>query len=163
MTPMATDQAVVRIERTIQAAPAQVYRAWLDPDVLRQWLSAESLTVTHVEVDERVGGHHRTWQAGPDGDAGGFDCELLELVPNERIVFLWRFVGPERVADPTHDSRLTISLREAPGGATQLSLVHERLEAITAAMPGMGGKVATGWGMALDKLEATMGDGAAAG
>jgi hypothetical protein len=48
-------------------------------------------------------------------------------------------------------------LREAPGGATALTLVHERLDAIDAAMPGMADATATGWGMALDKLEAAMG------
>jgi uncharacterized protein YndB with AHSA1/START domain len=66
-------------------------------------------------------------------------------------------VGPERVANPAHDSRLTITLREAPGGATALTLVHERFDAIDAAMPGMADATATGWGMALDKLEAAMG------
>ena len=35
-----------------------------------------------------VGGHHRTWQAGPDAEVGGFDCELLELVPAASIVLV---------------------------------------------------------------------------
>lgn len=158
MTPMAAERAVVRLQRTIPAPPDRVYRAWLEPDLLRRWLAPAGLAVTRIEVDERVGGHHRTWQAGPDGEAGGFDCELLELVPNERIVFLWRFVGPERVADPAHDSRLTITLREVRGGATELTLVHERLDALDAAMPGMADATATGWGMALDKLVAAIGE-----
>jgi uncharacterized protein YndB with AHSA1/START domain len=88
---------------------------------------------------------------------GGFDSELLELVPNQRIVFRWRFVGPERVADPAHDSRLTITLREAPDGDTALTLVHERLDALDDAMPGMAESAAKGWGQALDKLAATIG------
>ena len=28
----------VRLERTLPAPPSEVYRAWLDPDVLRRWL-----------------------------------------------------------------------------------------------------------------------------
>jgi len=157
MTPSTTEQAVVRLQRTIPAPPDQVYRAWLDPELLRRWLAPAGLSVSRAEVDERVGGRHRIWQTGADGDAGGFDSELLELVPDQRIVLRWGFVGPERVANPTHDSRLTITLREAPGGATALTLVHERLDAIDAAMPGMADATATGWGMALDKLEAAMG------
>jgi uncharacterized protein YndB with AHSA1/START domain len=158
MTVRTTEPAVVRLDRTIPAPPDRVYRAWLDPDLLCRWLAPASLEATRVEVDERVGGHHRTWQENADGEpAGGFDCELLELVPGERIVFLWRFVGPERVADAAHDSRLTITLSEAPDGATALSLVHERLEAIDAAMPGMARNTATGWGQALDQLEAALG------
>jgi uncharacterized protein YndB with AHSA1/START domain len=157
---MTAERAVVRLDRTIPAPPARVYRAWLDPDLVARWMAPGSLEATRAEVDERVGGHYRVWQAGPDGDAGGFESELLELVPNRRIVFLWRFVGPERVADPAHDSLLTITLDEAPGGATALTLVHERLEALHEAMPEVARLVGTGWAMALDALAATMADGA---
>jgi uncharacterized protein YndB with AHSA1/START domain len=157
MTPMTAEQAVVRLERTIPAPPHRVYRAWLDPELARRWMAPAGLQATRVEVEERVGGRYRIWQAGPDGEAGGFESELLELVPDERIVFLWRFVGPERIADPAHDSRLTITLREAPDGATALTLVHERLDAIEAAMPGMAGAAAVGWGQALDALAAAIG------
>jgi uncharacterized protein YndB with AHSA1/START domain len=143
---------VVRLERTIPAPRARVYRAWLDPAVLRRWLAPMGLEVTRAEVQERVGGRFRIWQAGPDGDAGGFEAELAELVPDERIVFRWGFVGPDRFADPALDSLLTIELRDAPGGATAVTLTHERLDAIDEAMPGMGDATRAGWGMALDNL-----------
>jgi uncharacterized protein YndB with AHSA1/START domain len=157
MSPKVTEkQTAVRLSRTIAAPPERVYRAWLEPDLLRLWFAPASFSVKDVEVDERIGGHHRTWQTGTDGDAGGFDCTLLELVPNERIVFQWRFVGPERIADPSHDSRLTITLGDAPGGATALTLVHERLDALHAAMPEVAENVERGWGMALDKLTAAL-------
>jgi uncharacterized protein YndB with AHSA1/START domain len=148
----------LRIQRTIPAERDRVYRAWLDPELLRQWLAPGEMTVTRVEADARVGGVYRIWQAGPEGDdVGGFEWELLDLVPEERIVFLWRFVGPDRVADPAHDSRLTVTLREAAGGATELTLVHDRLDAFRAAMPDVAELVGPGWGMALDKLGALVG------
>lgn len=55
---------------------------------------------------------------------GGFDSEILELVPDERIVLRWQFVGPDRspLAEPS--SRLTITLGLGalePGGARRLS------------------------------------------
>jgi uncharacterized protein YndB with AHSA1/START domain len=156
MTPMTTEQALVRLQRTIPAPPERVYRAWLDPAILRRWMAATSMEVTQVEVDERVGGRHRIWQARDGEDAGGFESEIVELVPGERIVFRWGFCGPERVADPAHESRLTVTLRDAPGGATELTLVHERLEAIAAAMPGMAESVHHGWAQALDKLAAAV-------
>jgi uncharacterized protein YndB with AHSA1/START domain len=159
MNSEAAEKNVVRLSRTIAAPPERVYRAWLDSEMLRLWLAPASLTVERVEVEERVGGHHRTWQAGPEGAVGGFDSELLELVPNRRIVFLWRFVGPERVADPTHDSVLTITFAEAPEGATELTLVHERLDALHEAMPEVAENVGRGWGMALDKLDAAVSSG----
>jgi uncharacterized protein YndB with AHSA1/START domain len=158
MTPGA-DERAVRLERTIPAPPHRVYRAWLEPELLRRWLAPAGYTTTRVEVDERVGGHHRTWHDDGDGAAGGFDCELLELVPDRRLVFRWRFVGPDRIADPTHDSRLTITLAEAPGGATALTLLHERLAAVDAARPGMAEGARRGWEQALEHLVDEMEDG----
>lgn len=52
------------------------------------------------------------------------------------------------------DSLLTITLEYAPGGATKLTLVHERLESLRSAMPDVADNVETGWQMALDKLAA---------
>src|SRR3954447_18778086 len=56
---------------------------------------------------------------------GMLDCELLELVPNERIVLRWRFVDLSG-ATTAGDSRLTVSLRPASDDATRLVLTHER-------------------------------------
>jgi uncharacterized protein YndB with AHSA1/START domain len=155
-TPATSPQSVVRLQRVIPAPRHEVYRAWLEPDLLRCWLAPGGLQVTRVDVDERVGGHYRVWQGADDGDVGGFECELLELVPDERIVFRWGFVGPERADGPGYDSLLTITLTEAPDGATTLTLVHERLDALHTAMPQVAENVGPGWDMVLDKLTATI-------
>ena len=159
MTTMSTDATAVRLQRTIAASPADVYRAWLDPALLVRWMSPRGLGVTRAEVDERPGGSFRIWQDADGVAAGGFECELRELVPAERIVLDWRFVGPERVADPAHDSRLTVTLRAA-GAGTELTLVHERLEAFRAAMPDVAENISVGWELALDKLAVVFGPAA---
>jgi uncharacterized protein YndB with AHSA1/START domain len=157
MTPMTEGQTAVRLQRVISATPDRVYRAWLDPDLVAQWLAPGNRPPSRVEVDERVGGHYRIWHAGPDGDdAGGFECELLELVPDQRIVFRWGFVGPARLDGPAYDSVLTVTLADAPGDTTTLTLVHERLESLQAAMPHAAENVRPGWEMALDHLETAL-------
>lgn len=145
---------VVRLQRRIRAPRSKVYRAWLDPGLIRRWMAPAGLEVTRAEVVERVGGHYRIWHAGAEGEVGGFECELLELVPIERIVLRWGFVGPDRLAGPSYDSRLTVTLREAPDGATDLTLVHERLDDLRKALPDIADGVGPGWEMALDKLAA---------
>jgi uncharacterized protein YndB with AHSA1/START domain len=138
----------VRLQRTIAAPPGEVYRTWLEPDLIQRWMAPGTMEVTRVEVDERVGGAYRVWH----GEAGGFEAEILELVPRERLVFRWGFVGPDRLDGPVYDSLLTVTLREAPGGGTELTLVHERLEALRAALPDVADNVGAGWASALDKL-----------
>jgi uncharacterized protein YndB with AHSA1/START domain len=138
----------VRLQRTIAAKPAQVYRAWLDPELLAQWMKPGS-PAGHVraDVDERVGGHFRIFTA----DGGGFDAELLDLVPDRRVSYRWAFVGPDRRDGPVFDSVLTVTFDDAEAG-TLLTLVHERLDALAAAMPEVAGQVETGWSRALDNL-----------
>ncbi len=143
---------VVHLERVIAAPPHAVYRAWLDPDLLRQWMAPGELGVSRVEVDERVGGHLRIWQVAGGRPVGGFESEILELEPDRRLVLRWGFVGPDRAAGPTFDSLLTVILFEAADGATRLDLRHERLESLGWAMPEVAGQVGPGWESALDHL-----------
>jgi len=146
----------VRLQRTIPAPTHAVYRAWLEPDLVRQWMAPGSLEVKRVEIDERVGGRYSVWQTGSGGRAGGFECEILELVPDERIVFRWGFVGPRRAEGPVFDSRLTITLREVDRGFTLLTLVHEQLDELARAMPDVADKVRLGWELVLEKLSASI-------
>jgi uncharacterized protein YndB with AHSA1/START domain len=156
-SPTATPAApVVRLQRVIPASPHQVYRAWLEPGQLRRWLAPGELEVTRIEVDERVGGHFRVWQGSQGHEGGGFECEILELVPDHRIVFRWGFVGPARREGPVFDSVLTITLDQTGDGATALTLVHEQLDALHDAMPDVSANVRVGWDMVLAKLTAML-------
>jgi uncharacterized protein YndB with AHSA1/START domain len=145
----------VRRERTIAAPPAAVYRAWLEPEILKQWLAPGGLELERAEVDERVGGRYRIWHSQAGSPAGGFEAELVELVPDERIVFRWGFVGPDRDATPPFDSLLTVTLEPVPAG-TRLVLVHERLDALAAALPAVAAQVGGGWDLVLDQLPAAV-------
>jgi uncharacterized protein YndB with AHSA1/START domain len=156
MDPLTAQHPAVRLQRTIPAPPHRVYRAWLEPDLLRRWLAPGDLRISRVEVDERVGGHYRIWHADEDADVGGFECELLDLVPDQRLVFRWGFVGPERTDGPAYDSLLTVTFAEAPGNGTLLTLVHERLGDLAAELPHVAENVAPGWALALEKLSKTV-------
>jgi uncharacterized protein YndB with AHSA1/START domain len=153
MTAMSTETTAVRVTRTIAAPPERVYRAWLDPELLKQWLAPRDRTAPRVEVEERPGGRFSVWHSEANGeDAGGMESEILELVPSERIVLGHYFVGPDRRTDPAMESRVTVSLREVDGG-TELTVLHERLEGLRDRMPHVADQVTAGWNSVLDKLE----------
>jgi uncharacterized protein YndB with AHSA1/START domain len=143
----------VLIERTFSAPAEKLYRAWLEPDLILQWMAPGSFTIPRAEVDERVGGKYSIWHSQDGEPQGGFESEILELVPNERIVFAWGFVGPERSDGPVYDSKLTVTFNEDPKGDTKLTLLHEQLDSLRAAMPEGAEMVGPGWDMVLDKLE----------
>lgn len=151
MNTAAPKAPVVRLERTMDAPPSRVFQAWLDPDLLRRWM-APGFDVKRAEVDAKVGGHLRIWHALSGVDAGGFDAEILEMVPDKRLSFRWGFVGPQRREGPAYDSVLTLTFKDAPGDKTVLTLVHEKLEDLLKAMPEAGSQVGVGWEMVVDQL-----------
>jgi uncharacterized protein YndB with AHSA1/START domain len=142
-----------RVQRTLPFPRERVFRAWLDPDTMVRWLVDPKFTDGRAEVEERVGGHHRIFQVDPEGQmTGGSENRIVELVPNERIVLAWRFVGPERLDAETYETLLTVTFAEPRPGETELTVVHERLDELAAAMPQVAGHVQQGWATTLDRL-----------
>jgi uncharacterized protein YndB with AHSA1/START domain len=138
-------QFAVAVERVIRAPRPKVYRAFLDPALLEQWMGPDGFSVTVATVDERVGGEHRVEMLNPDGEHETFDSTILELVPDERIVMTWRF------APGAEDTLLTVTFRDTEDGATELRLEHER---ITYTPPLDTESVDAGWTQTLAKLAA---------
>jgi len=144
----------VHVRRTIAAPPERVYHAWLDPPLMARWFAPTGFTVRRAEVDERVGGRVSIWHAdGVGDDVGGAEAEIVELIPGQRIVLHWQFVGPDRVTDPARVTRLTVTFTATPGG-TRLDLVHERLDGLRDQSPYIAERVRPGWESALDALVA---------
>ena len=152
MTAMSTESTAVRVTRTIAAPPERVYRAWLDPELLKQWIAPRDRTAPRAEVQERPGGRWAVWHADAGDDIGGLEAEISELVPNERIVMKHYFVGPDRDTDPGMETRLTVTFQEVDGG-TELTVFHERLDGLRNRMPDIADQVTAGWSSVLDKLE----------
>ena len=72
--------------------------------------------MTRVEIDERPVGYWRTWKADSGMVVGGFDSELLELAPDQRLVFRWGFIGPQRRQGPSFDTPLDGHAPRRPAG-----------------------------------------------
>jgi uncharacterized protein YndB with AHSA1/START domain len=118
----------IRLVRLIPASPAEVYRAFLDPDVLARWFGPAQFTVLDARIEPWKGGTHRTHVAGPGGVQGWFDCTILDLIPDRKLVLAWSWVPEDaHEPEPQRGSTLSILLRPVPGAATELTLLHERL------------------------------------
>lgn len=146
----------VRVDRIFAATPERLYRAWLDPKLISRWLAPGDMNVSYVDVEERVGGRYRIWQEHHGAAKGGCEGEVLELIPNERIVLRWGWAGPEHDAGPVYDSILTITFNAMSDGNTAMTLVHERLDAIAAVRPDIATQVDRGWAITLNKLPAAL-------
>ena len=133
----------VTLRRVIRAPRARVYRAFLDPELVAQWLAPGGSVVSTATIDERVGGVHRVDMIDEHGEAHLFDNVIQELVPDERIVLLFKF-GLD-----AEETVLTVSFRDASGG-TEVTLDHQR---VPLTGPLNQRSVDAGWNSVLDKLE----------
>jgi uncharacterized protein YndB with AHSA1/START domain len=75
------------LERLLDAPRELVWRAWTDPERLKQWWAPRPYQTPEVEMDLRPGGKFYTRMTGPDGfDSRGTGC-FLEVVNGEKIVW----------------------------------------------------------------------------
>ena len=140
----------VALTRSIPGPREEVYRAFLDPDVLQRWFCPGEFAVVTASVDEHVGGRHVVEMLAPDGMRLAFESVIRDLVENERIVLDFAFVGPE--PHEREDTLLTVTLRDAEGGGTEVRFDHERITFRPPEFDSPG--VNAGWTSVLEKLEA---------
>lgn len=110
--------------RRVPASPLFVYRSFVDADALMSWLPPTGMTGQVYEFDARAGGvfHMALQYVDAEGGGDGKSSEntdvvrgrFLELVPNERIVWLVAFESD----DPQFhgEMKMTWSLSAVPDG-----------------------------------------------
>jgi len=76
----------LRIERSFDATPEEVFDAWTSPEVLRRWWAAHPQGSTPVaEVDLRAGGRYRLSMESPDGTRHTVEAETGSTVMETAI------------------------------------------------------------------------------
>jgi uncharacterized protein YndB with AHSA1/START domain len=86
------DTPFIDVVREFDATPAQVYRAWTDPDLIPQWLGPHGVTMELIEYDATTGGRYRYIHRDADGEYG-FRGVFHTVVPNQRIVQTFQYDG----------------------------------------------------------------------
>jgi len=153
MNDSAEGRDTVRVERTMRAPTERVFHAFLDPDLIQQWIAPGDLEIDRVTVDPKVGGRIVVFHSRKGVSTGSFEGEFVKIVPNLELVYRWAFVGTEPEKGEYFDSLVTVTLRPAPGGKTQVTVVHEKLDDLRRGAPEIYAQVVWGWNNVLDKLE----------
>ncbi len=111
------DRHVVIIRR-FDAAPEAVYRAHVEPEIIRQWmLGPEGWTMPECVCDPVPGGRFRYEWANGEGGRFHITGEFLELEPNSRIVHVERMHLPESTPDNRIETRF-----DADGTGTLMTI-----------------------------------------
>ena len=116
MTERSVTHSTWVLERTYDAPPARVFKAWAEKEAKSQWFGGSD--ADRWDFDFRVGGREVNVGSTPDGTVYALDALYQDIVPDERIVYSYEM--------KMNDDRISVSLAtvqlEAAGGGTRLTL-----------------------------------------
>lgn len=121
------DRHTLRLERTFDAPPEDVFDAWTNPEVLERWWAARpTWTSPGCDVDLRPGGRYALRMRDDEtGDVHVVGGEYREVERPTRLVYTWRWEGAEGL-HPGHESLVTVEF-VATGAGTNVVVEHSRL------------------------------------
>ena len=135
--------SVVRVSRTLSAAPAAVFDAWVNPAKLRRWWAGEQRIVRIHDLDARVGGAWRISFDTPEGNHFEMRGVYQEVAPPQRLSFSWTAA---RNGEAGARSMVVIEFAPAESG-TLLTIAHH----LPADAPDAA-SVRPGWESSLNRL-----------
>lgn len=112
------------IRREFAASPQRVYEAWTDPQLARQFLCPQDITIADVTMDVRPGGTYRIDMRNAQNEPYVAYGTYREVQPGRRLSMTWQW--EENNPDEEHETLLTVEFNPHPVG-TELILTHERL------------------------------------
>jgi uncharacterized protein YndB with AHSA1/START domain len=125
------------LTRVFDAPRDLVFRAWTEPERLKQWWGPKGFTMLSCRLDLRPGGVFHYGMRSPDGRAMWGKWVFREVVAPERLVFVVSFADEEGnpVRHPfapdwplevlstltfaEHEGKTTLTLRGVPLAATE--------------------------------------------
>jgi uncharacterized protein YndB with AHSA1/START domain len=134
---------VLEIKRTFDAPMERVFDAWMEQSQWQAWIGPEGTKSEVPEMEPRVGGRYKIVMNLSDGRTMPIVGTFKIVERPARIAFTWA------LETHPHDSLVTITLRDAGGGRTELTLRHDNM--VNAENRDAHGR---GWNSALNKLEA---------
>jgi uncharacterized protein YndB with AHSA1/START domain len=139
------------LTRLIDAPRDKLFRAWTEPELLKQWFAPLPWTTSAAELDVRPGGSSLFVMRDPDGNEFPNPGIYLEVIKNQRLVFTDAFI---RAWEPSEKPFMTaIVTFEDEGGKTRYTArVRHWTVADREAHEKMG--FHEGWGQCADQLAA---------
>ena len=146
-----SSQRELVITRLIDAPCESVYKAWTDPELLKQWFAPSPYTTPIADLDVRPGGANLIVMRGPDGQDLPNRGIYLEVVPNEKLVFTDAYT---KAWEPSEKPFMTVvvTFEDADGKTRYTARVTHWTVADREKHEAMG--FHQGWGRCADQLAA---------
>jgi uncharacterized protein YndB with AHSA1/START domain len=146
------------ITRVFDAPRELVWKAWTEPERVKQWWGPRGFTSPFCKIDLRVGGSYLFSMRSPDGQDFWSTGVYREIVPQERIIATDSFADEKgNVVPASHygmsgdwplETEATF-IFEDQDGRTKFTIKSSKVEGISATDHD---NMEQGWNESLDKL-----------
>jgi uncharacterized protein YndB with AHSA1/START domain len=100
------------ITRVFDAPRELVWKAWTEPERVKQWWGPRGFTSPFCKIDLRVGGSYLFSMRSPDGQDFWSTGVYREIIPQERIVATGSFADEKGNVVPAHTMWVTGTKKE---------------------------------------------------
>lgn len=151
--PAPVDERELTLTRLINAPREKVFRAWTEPELLKQWFTPAPWKTTHAENDVRPGGSSLIVMQSPEGQEFPNRGVYLEVTKNERIVATDAFTS---AWEPSDKPFMTVILTFEDRAGKTLYTARVRHWSVEDRKKHEEMGFYPGWGKATDQLEALL-------
>jgi len=130
------------LQRVIRAPREEVFAAWTDPEILKEWWGPGPISCPEAHIDLREGGDYRLANLETNGSITWISGKFERVRRPEELVYTWNVsIVPD---EPT---LVRVLFLPHPEG-TEIVLKHERF-----AVEAVRDMHVQGWNGCVDKLE----------
>lgn len=148
----------VQITRTLNAPREAVWKAWTEPESIKQWWGPNTFSCPFAKTDLRIGGKYLYAMQPPEGKTMWSGGTFMEISKPSRLSYTDSFmdekgniVEASEYGMPEDFARIlyvTVTFEEASSGNTRMTLVHKEFPSEELVRD-----CTQGWNECLDKME----------
>jgi uncharacterized protein YndB with AHSA1/START domain len=155
MPRMPADMPVLKIERIMDAPMERIWRAWSEPDLVKQWWGPQGYSCPEAKITFREGGQYTFAMKSPEGKVIWSSGTYQKIDPTVKIAFTDYFsdefvksITAAQAGMPDFPDLLFVTVElSKKAGETLMTITHEGIP------EHMKEDCRNGWNQSFDKMQ----------